>query len=474
MKEKKIPSIYIAALPIIILICSLLGGIKFLGSGPHIPMLITSIITAIIAMTLLNYRWEELEEGIVNTIKSSMGAILILMVVGTVIGTWIASGVVPTMIYYGLQIIAPKFLLICALLVCSIVSLTIGSSWTTVATVGIAFMGIGVSMGIPVPMIAGAIISGSYFGDKMSPLSDTTNLAPAIAGCTLFEHVKHMVYTTTPRYIISLILFGILGIRYGSNPTNETSINALTEGLASSFNITPVLLIVPCIVILLVVLKVPALLSLFAGSAIGGIFAMIYQNASLAEVVDYLHYGFVSETGNATIDELLSRGGLDSMMWTVSLILCAMMFAGILEKTKMIEVITNSMLKYTKSVGSLVLTTVISAIGINLVTGEQYLSIVVPGRMYRNIYIEKGLHMKNLSRSLEDAGTLSSPLIPWNGCGAFMIATLGLAPWTYVPFCFVNLINPIVSVIYGYTGITMEKVTTADNKNSSKNKAEQI
>ena len=207
MKEKKIPSIYIAALPIIILICSLLGGIKFLGSGPHIPMLITSIITAIIAMTLLNYRWEELEEGIVNTIKSSMGAILILMVVGTVIGTWIASGVVPTMIYYGLQIIAPKFLLICALLVCSIVSLTIGSSWTTVATVGIAFMGIGVSMGIPVPMIAGAIISGSYFGDKMSPLSDTTNLAPAIAGCTLFEHVKHMVYTTTPSYIISLILF---------------------------------------------------------------------------------------------------------------------------------------------------------------------------------------------------------------------------------------------------------------------------
>lgn len=459
MKEKKFPSIYIAILPIIILIVCLIGGIKFLGSGPHIPMLTTSIITAIIAMKLLNYPWEEIEEGIVDTIKSSMSAILILMVVGTVIGSWIISGVVPTMIYYGLQLLDPKFFLVCALLICSIVSVSIGSSWTTAATVGIALMGIGMSMGIPVPMIGGAIISGSYFGDKMSPLSDTTNLAPAIAGCTLYEHVNHMLYTTTPSYIISLILFGILGMRYGSNPINEESIKALAEGLVSNFNITPVLLIIPCIVILFVFLKIPSLLGLFAGSVLGGIFAMIYQNASLADVVDCLHYGFVSETGNATLDELLSRGGLDSMMWTVSLILCAMMFAGILEKTKMIESITNSMMKFTKSTGSLILTTVITAIGMNVITGEQYLSIVVPGRMYRDIYKEKHLHMKNLSRVLEDAGTITSPLIPWNGCGAFMIATLGLTPWTYVPYCFLNIINPIVSVIYGYTGITIEKTS---------------
>lgn len=471
MKEKKTPNLYIAILPIILLIICLLGGINLLGCSPHIPMLTTAVITAIIAMKYLNYQWDELIEGVLDAIRNSMGAILILMVVGMVIGAWMISGVVPAMIYYGLQLISPTLLLISTLITCSVVSLSIGSSWTTVATVGVAFMGIGASMGIPVPVIAGAVISGSYFGDKMSPLSDTTNLAPAIAGCTLNEHIKHMIFTTGPSYIISAILFGLLGLKYGSNPINATSVNALSDGLFSAFHISPLLLLVPCFVILLTLLKVPALLSLFAGSALGGAIAILFQNATLAAVVDCLHYGYVSETGNAPMDELLSRGGLNSMMWTVSLILCAMMFAGIIERTQMIQTITNAMVKFTNSTGSLIMTTVLSSIGINVVTGEQYLSIVLPGSMYKHLYAEKGLHMKNLSRTLEDAGTLTSPLIPWNGCGAFMIATLGLAPWTYVPFCFLNIINPIVAIIYGFTGIAIEKVSDSKDNFSSQNNA---
>lgn len=456
--EKRQVSPLVALIPVLFLIVSLFMAIQVIGADPHIPLFTSAIVAALVGMFMLNVKWAEIEEGIVDTIKMSMGAIIILMIIGMVIGTWILSGTVPVMIFYGLKILSPKIFLLATLLMCSVVSLATGSSWTTAGTVGIALMGIGMSLGIPSPIIGGAIISGAYFGDKMSPLSDTTNLAPAMAGAKLFDHIKHMIYTTGPSYVISAILFLIIGLGYSGDTMDLALIQEINEGLAAGFNLSPLLLLIPVITIGMVVLKVPAIPGLFFGAILGGVAAMMFQGADIGSVVDALHYGYGSDTGNVFIDDLLSRGGLDSMMWTISLILCAMTFGGVMEKTGMLESLANVILGFAKSTGSLVVATILTALGMNVLAGDQYLSIVIPGRMYRSAYEMRNLAPKNLSRVLEDSGTLTSALIPWNTCGAFMIGTLGLAPWTYVPYCFLNLINPFVSIFYGFTGITMEKL----------------
>lgn len=457
MENKKV-SPWIALIPVIFLIGSLYYAIQVIEASPHIPLFTSAIVAALVGMFVLKVKWSEIEEGIVDTIKMSMGAIIILMIIGMVIGTWILSGVVPTMIFYGLKILSPKIFLLATLLMCSIVSLATGSSWTTAGTVGIALMGIGMSLNIPAPVIGGAIISGAYFGDKMSPLSDTTNLSPAMAGAKLFDHIRHMIYTTGPSYVIAAILFIIVGMGYSSDSLDLTLINQINDGLALDFNLSIWLLLVPVITIGIVVMKVPAIPGLFGGAIIGGLAAMLFQGASLGSVVDAMHYGYASETGIEFVDTLLSRGGLDSMMWTVSLILCAMAFGGVMEKTGMLEALAGVILGFAKTTGLLVLSTIITAFGMNVLAGDQYLSIVIPGRMFKKAFDDRGLAPRNLSRVLEDSGTLTSPLIPWNTCGAFMIATLGLTPWTYVPYCFLNLINPLVSIFYGFTGITMMKL----------------
>lgn len=457
MEQRKV-SPGIAFIPVLFLIVTLAYSLRVLGSDPHIPLFTSAIFAALIGIFVLKVSWAEIEEGIVDTIKMSMGAIIILMIIGMVIGTWILSGIVPTMIFYGLKILSPSIFLVATLLMSSIVSLATGSSWTTAGTVGIALMGVGMGLGIPAPMIGGAIISGAYFGDKMSPLSDTTNLAPAMAGATLFEHIKHMIFTTGPSYIISIIFFLVLGFRYSGNALDMTMINEINAGLEASFNLNPLLLLVPVIVIGIVVMKVPAIPGLFGGAILGGLAALFVQGSTLGDVVDALHYGFASETGIASVDDLLTRGGLDSMMWTISLILCAMIFGGVMEKTGMLHALAAEILKLAKNTGSLVVATILTAFGMNIIAGDQYLAIVIPGRMFKDAYAERNLHPKNLSRVLEDSGTLTSPLIPWNTCGAFMIATLGLAPWTYIPYAILNLVNPLVSIFYGFTGITMEKL----------------
>lgn len=461
MKQFKKPTLFVALMPIVIMILCFIIGIGFFGADPHVPMLTASIITGVIAMVVLDYDWTTIQEGIAETVSSAIPAALILLVVGMLISSWTASGVVPTMIYYGIKIISPKFFLTSTVIICSIVSSAIGSSWTTAATVGIALMGIGVSMGIPKEIIAGAIISGSYFGDKMSPLSDTTNLASAVTGVDLYEHIKHMLYTVTPSYIISLILFQIINSRFVLEAASMENIAMLSEGIASNFNISPYLFIIPVVLLVLVLLKVNAITSLFSSAILAAVVAVLYQKVPVGEIVDIMHYGFSIDSGNEVIDELLSSGGLDGMMWTVGLIITAMTFAGILRRTGMIDVITANMLKYTRTVGSLVLTTVLSSMGLNYLTGEQYLAIAIPGGMYKDLFKKQNLHPKNLSRILEDAGTITSPLVPWNGCGAFMVATLGLTSWTYVFYCFLNIITPIVSIIYGYTGITMEPLDSS-------------
>ncbi len=445
-----------ALIPIVFLIVALISTLRFFKGDPHIPILATAVVAAIVG-GLSGTPWRVMENGIANTIKVASPAILILLIIGMIIGTWILAGIVPALIYYGLQILAPGYFLLTTAIICCIVSLATGSSWTTAGTVGIALMGIGQGFKIPLPMVAGAIVSGAYFGDKMSPLSDTTNLAPAMAGARLFDHVRHMVYTTGPSLIIALFLYYLFGRKYAINELDSTAIREILTGLAVNFRINLWLILPPLLVILIVILRTPAIPGLIAGTFIGGLFAALFQGADMAAIIRAAHYGFVAETGVKAVDTLLTRGGLNSMMWTVSLILCAMSLAGVLESTGILMTLSKAIIKLVHSTGSLVLATICACIGTNLVAGDQYLSIVVPGRLFRHLYAERRLKPKNLSRVLEDAGTLSSPLVPWNTCGAFMYTTLGVYPFAYLPFAFLNLINPLVSIFYGYTGITMEK-----------------
>ena len=459
MKTPKKATLGIALIPIIFLVAALVVGLVFLGSDAHIPLLFGSIIAGIVGVALLGFKWSDIEKGAIETIQMSMQAILILMVVGTIVGTWILSGTVPAMIYYGLQILSPGIFLVATAVICSIVSLATGSSWTTAGTVGIALMGVGAGLGMPPAIVAGAVVSGAYFGDKLSPLSDTTNLAPAMAGSELIEHIKYMFWTTIPSFTIALILYGIIGAKYAGQQLDTSNIQIILDGISANFYISPILLLPPIIVIALVVMKVPALPGLIAGTITGGLFAGIFQGSGLGAIVDAAHYGFSIDSGVEMVDELLNRGGLDSMLWTVSLILLAMTFGGIMERTGMLSAVAQAILKLAKNTGSLVMATIFTSIALNILAADQYLSIVIPGRMYKEAYDEMGLEPRLLSRTLEDGGTLTSALIPWNTCGAYMFSVLLVSPLAFAPYAFLNWINPLVAIIYGYTGFSIVKPT---------------
>ncbi|MGL5348382.1 MAG: Na+/H+ antiporter NhaC [Peptostreptococcaceae bacterium] len=468
-KTKKQATLFDSLLCIGFLVTILVVCLVFLKEyeiSAHIPLIVGGIFTAFIAMTRLGFTWKELEEGILSTINTTMQAILILLVVGILIGTWILGGIVPSMIYWGLNILSPGIFLIATTLICAIVSISTGSSWTTAGTIGIALLGIGSALGIPTQIIAGAIISGAYFGDKMSPLSDTTNLAPAMAGTDLFDHIKHMLYTTTPALVISLILYGIIGIKYAGAEIDTTHIKQIQDALLINYNtLSPLLLLVPLSVIGMVIFKVPAIPGLIGGVVLGSIVSIAFQGASIADVFVVAKGGYISSTGMTFVDELLTRGGLDSMLGTVSLMLCALTTGGILEKTGMLEALAKSILKVAKGTFGLVAATIFTAIGTNLAVADQYLAIVVPGSMYKDAFKKQGLAPKNLSRALEDSATITSPLIPWNTCGAYMSATLGVANFAFLPFAFFNLLCPLISLFFGATGITMEKIS--DDKNET-------
>ncbi|MGE5677767.1 MAG: Na+/H+ antiporter NhaC [Pseudomonadota bacterium] len=460
-KTKREATLFEALIPVLITIGLLMYMVLpyfGIGGDVHIPLVLGALVAAIVAITRLGYTWNEIEEGIISSISGTMQAIIILAIIGMIIGTWILGGIVPTLIYYGLQVLSPGFFLVAACILCCIVSLATGTSWGTAGTIGIALMGIGAGIGIPSPVTAGAIISGAYFGDKMSPLSDTTNLAPAMAGATLFDHIRHMVYTTGTSLALALIGFGILGARFASKSLDASNIQAVMDLMKQNFNVNPLLLLIPIIVIVMVAKKTPAIPGLFIGTLLGGVAAMVFQGASIADVMNAMQNGVTSETGNQVLDDLLTRGGYQSMMWTISLILAALTFGGILEKTGMLESIAKRVLKFARSTGSLVTATIFTSIFTNILAGDQYLSIVLPGKMYKEEYHKRGLAPRNLSRCLEDAGTLTSPLVPWNTCGATMSTYLGVPTLEYIPYCFLNLINPVVSIIFGFTGITIMKL----------------
>lgn len=453
MREKREATILHALIPIIAVIVALGVSIIYLKVDPHIPLIFGSIVAGLVAIFVLGFSWEEIEGGAIETIQLAMQAILILLVVGTLIGTWLLSGTVPAMIYYGLEILSPNIFLVATTLICAIVSVATGSSWSTAGTIGVALMGVGAGLGIDAPITAGAIISGSYFGDKMSPLSDTTNLAPAMAGSTLFEHIKYMFWTTIPSLIIALILYGIIGARFTASSLDLSNIELIQNAIVNNFYINPIVLLPPVLVIVLVALKMPALPGLLIGTISGGIIAGVFQGAGVAEFINAAHYGFVIETGTEFVDDLISGGGLDGMLWSISLALLALTFGGILEKSGMLQAVGNYILKFAKNTGSLVTASIFTSLSINILAADQYLAVVIPGRMYKGVFDERGLEPRLLSRTLEDAGTLTSPLIPWSTCGAYMGTALGVSAATYAPYAFLNLICPLVAIFLAYTGI---------------------
>jgi len=458
MNKEPSMNIMKTAIVLLFLITTLTYTIRVLDGYIHIPILLSASFAGLIAVGS-GYRWSDLEEGIVRTIGMAMPAILVMLCIGMIVGVWITAGVVPSMIFYGLQILSPGIFLVATCLICSIVSLATGSSWTTAATVGIALIGVGSGLGIPLPMVAGAIISGSYFGDKMSPLSDTTNLAPAMAGSNLFDHIRHMIFTTGPSLLIALVLYGILGMKYAGKQLDYDAINVMLDALRGSFNISIWMLLPPIIVIIIVIRKVPAVPGLFSGVIVGALFGIVFQGNTVGDLFINAYSGYSASTGVEFVDSLLSRGGIQGMYYTIGLILCAMCFGGIMDTADMLKTIAEQIMKFAKSTGSLVTATILTAIATNIVAGDQYLAIVLPGRMFKEMYDERGLAPKNLSRVLEDSGTLTSPLVPWNTCGAYMHASLGVHPFAYLPYAFLNLINPLISIFYGYTGITMEKMS---------------
>ncbi|MBC6401581.1 MAG: Na+/H+ antiporter NhaC [Ekhidna sp.] len=491
MTKTNQPTLLQSFIPIIFLILLLvinvgIFGSEALGGSNQIVLILSAGVAALVAIRI-GFSWDAIQAGIIKSISSVMTSILILLLIGALAGTWMLSGIVPAMIYYGLQILNPTIFLVAACIVCSIVSIATGSSWTTAATVGIALIGIGKALGISEGLVAGAILSGAYFGDKMSPLSDTTNLAPAMAGTDLFTHIRYMTITTVPSILIALLLFLIIGLtgNSGGEIVEKTEILAAIDG---TFNISGWLFIVPVLVIILIANKVPALPAILTGSLAGSVFALIFQPHLVSQVAGMATYdgklfgffnhlspsfvtGFIGSiqalfgdiaftTGNPILDDegLLSSGGMAGMMETVWLVLSAMIFGGVMEGAGMLKCIANAIISKVKSVGSLVSSTVGTCLFFNLTTSDQYLAVVIPGRMYVDIYEEKGLAPENLSRALEDSGTVTSVLVPWNTCGAYHSTVLGVSTGTYLPYCFFNLISPIMTMMIAFIGYKIKKL----------------
>ncbi|MFV0424239.1 MAG: Na+/H+ antiporter NhaC [Bacilli bacterium] len=484
----------IALIPLAALFVILGFSIIKWGLDPHIPLLLSAFVAALVAIFILGYSWDELQKGISESIGIALPAILILMIIGIVIGSWIISGTVPGLIYYGLDIINPKFFLVSGLFLTAIISIATGSSWTAAGTIGIALIGIATALDFHIGWTAGAVVSGAYFGDKMSPLSDTTNLAPAVAGTDIFKHIRSMLYTTLPAFIVAAIVYTVVGFNLSSNGSVDLSqVSATKEVLSMGFNIGLWVFIPPVLVITMILLKVPALPALFVSALIGVAIAIPANGIGMDEAMDVMHYGYSSdaatmlvddgyemvETGEvnddgdelfnyekggeiidssvvSNVDELLSRGGLDSMLWTVSLIICAMIFGGIMEAAGLLQAVVDMILKLVFGYTSLVVASLATSAFVNVVAADQYLAIVLPGKMYKKSFTEDyNVEPYCFSRVLESGGTLTSPLVPWNTCGATMSGFLGVPVWGaggYAIYAIFNLVNVLFEVIAAAVG----------------------
>lgn len=414
--------------------------------SPHIPMLIGVLIASLVALKI-GYSWKFIENSMIKGISQAMQSIIILAIIGVLIGIWILAGVVPTMIYYGLMILKPSIFLVATVLITSITSLATGTSWGTAGTMGIALMGIASGLGIPAPVTAGAVLSGAYFGDKMSPLSDTTNLAPAMAGTDVFTHIKAMFKPTLIAYGLTLLIFGFLSLKYKGASADLSNVDVIANGLKESFTISPILLLAPLVVIISIAKKLPAVPGISIGIIIAAILGPIYQGVNFGDILSAGLNGYVSNTGLEAVDKLLTTGGLNNMMSSISLTIIAMMFGGIAEETGILEAIVKKFLHRVQSVVGLVISTILTCFFTNATMPEQYISIVVPGRMFKNEYMDRKIDPRLLSSTLESGGTVTSAMIPWNTCGTYMSTVLGVSTVHYLPFLFFNLLMPLVQVI---------------------------
>ncbi|WP_320168101.1 Na+/H+ antiporter NhaC [Mangrovibacterium marinum] len=481
---KREPLFLEALLPILLLIVLLTLNVIFfddtLAGANQVALLLAATIGGIIVRRN-GQKWDDTMDNVVKTIGSAMPSMLILLLIGSLAGTWMLSGIVPTLIYYGLDIINPQVFLVTAVVVSAIVSVATGSSWSTIATIGVALIGIGKAIGINEAIVAGAIISGAYFGDKISPLSDTTNLAPAMAGTDLFTHIRYMFYTTTPSFILTLLIFLMIGLNYDfcGAVVDVANVKSAIDG---AFNTSPWLFLVPVVLFVIIVKKVPPVPSLMIGTLLGALFAIIFQPHIIQElagnVSSYAEASYISgmqamfgdiaiQTPDADVNELLQTSGMGGMLDTIWLILSAMVFGGIMESGGLLASITRPIIRWANSTGSLVTSTVVTCIFFNATASDQYISIVVPGRMYRKTFRDKGLKPEVLSRTLEDSGTMTSVLIPWNTCGATQSRVLGVGTFDYLPYAFFNLISPLMSILFAYLNLKIrrykvEEVPVAD------------
>lgn len=458
------PSVWMALVPIVLTLALLGVQIFYYGDfTPHIPLAIGIALTALVGLAE-GLKWDQVEKGVFHVIAVSFPAVSVLLLVGMIVGTWIASGTVPTLIYYGLSLLSPQIFLAAGMVLCSIVSLSLGTSWGTVGTVGLALMGIGEGFGIPAYWTAGAVVSGAFFGDKISPLSDTTNLAPAVTGTNLFDHIRNMIPTTIPAMLIALVIYTVVGFTMIGDAPSFERIESFKSALSGAFVISPWLLLPAVLVITLAVLKMPAIPTLFIGVVLASIMAAVVQGAQLHDIFTYANYGYKVETGVEAMDKLMNRGGIQSMMWTISLILIALGFGGALERTGCLATLIEVLTTRVKSFAGIQTSAIMASVATNTVAGDPYLSIALPGRMFYPVYDRIGYSRLNLARATEEGGTLISPLIPWNAGGAFVITALGLGlsegnfeNLLYIPLSFACWLSPLIGIFYAWTGLFSPK-----------------
>lgn len=476
----KLPHPLLSVIPLIVLVAMIsltisLFGTNSLGGGSQVSLFIATGVCICISMGVYKTKWLTFEDKIKETIGGASVSIVILIMIGMLSGSWMISGVVPTLIYYGVQIMSPQYFLVSTCIICAIVSVITGSSWTTIATIGVALLGIGEALNVPSEWTAGAIISGAYFGDKVSPLSDTTILAASSADTELFTHIRYMLYTTTPSMTLSIVIFLVAGFWYGGQDTMH--VTEYTEGLSHSFNITLWTLLIPLFTAVLIAKKVPSLITLFASSLVAGIVALFLQKDVLLEVANESMPSFLNlikgmmitfftstnvETGNAALNDLVSTSGMQGMMDTVWLILCAMCFAGAMLASGMLYSITKVVIQFIRNTFSLVSSTIFTGLLLNLMTSDQYISIIITGNMYKDVYKKMGYENRLLSRTTEDGVTVTSVLIPWNTCGITQATVLGVPTLAYLPFCFFNYISPLMSCFVALIGYKIRRKKQTD------------
>lgn len=449
--ELKPPGLFISVVPLLVMVLLLVVGYGIFRIGAEVLLVIAAFITGILAR-LSGYSWDIMQKGIVDSITKALPAMLIVITVGILIGSWIIGGTIPMLIYYGLKMISPRFFLLSACVVCSIISIFTGTSWGTVGTIGIAFIGVAEGLNIPVAQAAGAIISGAYFGDKLSPFSDTTNLAPIAARSNLFDHIKHMLWTTLPAWIVGLTIYLIMGLLSHSGDQIALPYELLTA-LKENFHFNILLLLPPIIVLYFAIRKLPTIPGMLISSFAALLLGILFQKVNLVTALTALTHGYQSDTGLADLDRLLTRGGMMSMMGVTLIAFCAFGFAGIMQSTGMLDRILKSLARFTKTSGRLIASTVMSCISVALMTGSSFLSIIIPGELFSPLYKAKKLAAKNLSRTTEDSGTVIVPLVPWSMAAVFMSGTLGVPTMEYLPWTFMNYIGFMIALFYGFTGI---------------------